>query len=607
MPPAVAAPAAPAEPGAAQASPVVISEFRTRGPNGGNDEFVELYNRSPLPVDLSGSTLYASSDTGGTGRRLTIAAGTVLLPGQYFLATHRTGYSGPVPADQTYATGIGDAGGVALVLPDGTVVDQVGMSARSAYKEGAFLQPLAESIDQSYERRPGGTVGNAQDTDDNRRDFALNPCSSNPQNASSPRVAAGVAPPPRPPAAFPILPIGVVQGAVGESDEGDTHRSPYAPPCGDTSGQRVSVQGVVYQRTLALTGRGAVQHGFLVQNTTATADADPRTSDGIFVFLGAGDTLELSAGGRYTPTVGDEIVLHGPVAEFQHLTQLSRPLVLRVVRQGVALDGELATFEADPPTDYAAARRYWERHEGMRGRVPAGSVVVAGRHASSSTRDHEVWVVRGDSAVAQRTDPYARRVFRDPHPLDNVNGTQAFDDGNCYRILLGSLGLRGASGRADALIGPARTFDGLASAATGGVYYGGGQYWVQVDAPLALTDGADPAQNAPPREPDRAREYSIATYNVENLYDFRDDPHDGCDFAGNPGCRGVSPPFDYVPDSDATYQARLRALATQILDALHAPDILLLQEVEDQDVCGVAGGALVCGAAGQGDGHPDTA
>jgi hypothetical protein len=31
-------------------STVVISEFRTRGPNGGNDEFIELYNLSPSPV-----------------------------------------------------------------------------------------------------------------------------------------------------------------------------------------------------------------------------------------------------------------------------------------------------------------------------------------------------------------------------------------------------------------------------------------------------------------------------------------------------------------------------------------------------------------------------
>ena len=41
----------------AQSAPpneIVISEFRTRGPAGGNDEFVELRNRSAVPVDISG-------------------------------------------------------------------------------------------------------------------------------------------------------------------------------------------------------------------------------------------------------------------------------------------------------------------------------------------------------------------------------------------------------------------------------------------------------------------------------------------------------------------------------------------------------------------------
>ena len=38
----------------AVSSTVVISEFRTRGPNGGNDEFIELYNLSSSPVNISG-------------------------------------------------------------------------------------------------------------------------------------------------------------------------------------------------------------------------------------------------------------------------------------------------------------------------------------------------------------------------------------------------------------------------------------------------------------------------------------------------------------------------------------------------------------------------
>jgi hypothetical protein len=98
----------------------------------------------------------------------------------------------------------------------------------------------------------------------------------------------------------------------------------------------------------------------------------------------------------------------------------------------------------------------------------------------------------------------------------------------------------------------------------------------------------------------------LAIFNVENLYDFRDDPFDGCDFTGNPGCPGVSPPFDYVPANNAVYQARLTEIAQQIVFNLHNPDIILAQEAEDQDICTVAGAALVCGATNNADGKPDT-
>jgi exonuclease III len=90
----------------------------------------------------------------------------------------------------------------------------------------------------------------------------------------------------------------------------------------------------------------------------------------------------------------------------------------------------------------------------------------------------------------------------------------------------------------------------------------------------------------------RDREMSIAAYNVENLYDFRDNPNSGCDFPGNPGCfangASVTPPFDYVPASDAEYQGRLVRMAQQIIFDLHSPDIILIQETEAQDVCTVS-------------------
>lgn len=177
---------------------VVISEFRFRGDDGGNDEFIELYNPTDTPIDISGWLIRGSNNAGSTSTRATINAGTILQAGQYYLIAH-SGYTGPTAADQTYATGITDDGGVALTLPDAaTIIDQVGLSNGSAYKEGTFLSPwlpLTSNIDRGYERRLGGVDGNCLDTDNNASDFILlNP--SNPQNSSSPAVACGTLPPP---------------------------------------------------------------------------------------------------------------------------------------------------------------------------------------------------------------------------------------------------------------------------------------------------------------------------------------------------------------------------------------------------------------------------
>ncbi|HSL55733.1 MAG TPA: lamin tail domain-containing protein, partial [Pyrinomonadaceae bacterium] len=123
---------------------VVISEFRVRGPQGGNDEFVELYNLSGAPVAIGGWNIRGSNNTGGVSIRATITAGTILQPGCHYLLTNAaaSGYSGAVPGNQTYTVGITDDGGIALTLPDGTIVDAVGMSNGSAYKEGTVLPSL---------------------------------------------------------------------------------------------------------------------------------------------------------------------------------------------------------------------------------------------------------------------------------------------------------------------------------------------------------------------------------------------------------------------------------------------------------------------------------
>ncbi|MCX6035702.1 MAG: lamin tail domain-containing protein, partial [Chloroflexi bacterium] len=176
-PTATATPSAPAH--------VVISEFRSRGQNGLDDEFVELYNPSGAAVNM-GAWMIKKSSSCGTGiiNLVTIPADTMLLAGQHYLAA-ATG-SSVTSADQIYPASLADDGGVALVTNSGTVVDAAGMCTSTQYHEGTILLPLVGTSNQSYERKPGGATS-CYDTNDNARDFALiSP--ANPQNKANPIV-----------------------------------------------------------------------------------------------------------------------------------------------------------------------------------------------------------------------------------------------------------------------------------------------------------------------------------------------------------------------------------------------------------------------------------
>jgi uncharacterized protein (TIGR03437 family) len=176
--------------------PVVISEFRTRGPSGASDEFVEIYNMSTEPLDISGWKIRSSSNTGVVTSRLSINSSTVIGGHSHFLAINSTDYSGAVSGDQSYTSGMANDGGLALTLPDDTIVDQVGFSSGSAFREGMHLAPLPSDANQSYERKPGGGIGSTKDTQDNFSDFQLL-TPSDPQNSQSPPTP-GPSPQPSP-------------------------------------------------------------------------------------------------------------------------------------------------------------------------------------------------------------------------------------------------------------------------------------------------------------------------------------------------------------------------------------------------------------------------
>jgi len=178
----------------ASISGVVISEFRFRGPAGGNDEYVELVNAGGGPVDISGWKLQGcSSTTGAASDRATVPAGVVLQAGEHYLFVNNNasgGYSGSVAGDRTYGTGFTDGAGARIVTGANAVVDGVSgtLTAASDCREGAGIPGMPTTNgDQSYERKLDGT----QDTDNNLNDF-VGPKTGNPQNHAAADAAPAV-------------------------------------------------------------------------------------------------------------------------------------------------------------------------------------------------------------------------------------------------------------------------------------------------------------------------------------------------------------------------------------------------------------------------------
>jgi hypothetical protein len=180
-------------PGRTADSPLIISEFRFRGPNGANDEFIEIYNNTDTAHTVTGndgSSGYGVFASDGV-MRFFIPNGTVIPArghylgansGGYSLSAYPAGNSTTAIADTTWTTDIPDNSGIALFTTTNTPVlasrlDAVGSSsvASTLYREGAGLLPLVPfSIDHSFVRRVpilGGNAGLPEDTNNNSVDF----------------------------------------------------------------------------------------------------------------------------------------------------------------------------------------------------------------------------------------------------------------------------------------------------------------------------------------------------------------------------------------------------------------------------------------------------
>jgi hypothetical protein len=191
------------EPQAVNAGDLVISEFRVRGPNGANDEFIEISNVSGADHTVAGGgTGYAVAASNGVARCV-IPNGTVIPNRGHYLCVNSVGYSlASYPAgngttatgDATYTTDIPDNAGIAIfntsVAADFTLanrIDAVGSTseANTLYKEGTGYPALVPfSIDYSFYRDNCGKSGSIttfgacpistpKDTNNNAADFVF--------------------------------------------------------------------------------------------------------------------------------------------------------------------------------------------------------------------------------------------------------------------------------------------------------------------------------------------------------------------------------------------------------------------------------------------------
>jgi predicted extracellular nuclease len=505
---ATAAALLPVTPASAASPDVVISQVYGGGGNSGatfTNDFIELFNRGPATVDLSGWSVQYASAT-GTSWQVTALSGTVAA-GAHYLVQEAAGTGGTSPLPAPDATGSiamsGTNGKVALVtsataLACGTACaasakDFVGYGTANDFETAAAPGLSNTTADL---RAADGT-----DTDNNAADFTA--------GAPDPRSTGGGGGPTDPPPTPEASRIHDVQGA--------SHVSPKA-------GVLVSVPGVV---------TAVASSGFYLQDPAP--DADPATSEGIFVFTSAAPAV----------AIGDAASVAGTVSEFRpgndannlSITELVRPTTT-VTAHGVAVPAPTllgpggltppTPARADAPGDVEAAATFnpslnaldfYESLEGMLLRI------VDSTAAGPTNSFGELAVLPGGAGSPRTARGGVRYTYADANP---------------ERITLGDT---------IAPVPSVNVGDKLPGAVDGVLDYNFGNYMLEVlKTPAVASGGITPEAT----RPQRFYELAIATYNVENL-----DP-------GDPVSK-----FD--------------RLAGGIVRGLASPDIVSVEEIQDNN------------------------
>lgn len=309
------------------------------------------------------------------------------------------------------------------------------------------------------------------------------------------------------------------------------------------NGALVEVEGIVTAQRF--------NNGFFLQTVPGNEDADPMTSEGIFVFTGSAPPASAA--------VGNRVIVSGSVVEFRSsanphqgfLTELTGPTI-SVVSSGNALPAPVQITAAmmDPSLPVESL----EYLEGMR--VSVDRLVAVGPTEGSTDEDDALAFPNGNfwGVIEGIARPFREPGVgvQDQTPPLPVN-TPRFDT-NPERLRIQS---RGQIGAGIVVVDTGAVVTGL----VGVLDYGFGTYILMPDpgASIAVAGGMMPQPVSTPA----AGEFTIAGANMLRFYDAVNDP--GGDVALTP----------------LAFERRVAKAAMAICDYMKAPDIVGMVEVEN--------------------------
>jgi hypothetical protein len=517
-----------ASPAQAVSETLVINEVDYDQPSTDTAEFLEIKNVSDAPIDLDSYSVRAVNGANNTIYADIDLPAASLAAGDYFVVCANAATVPNCDLDGSPDTNFiqnGNPDAVALILGSG-IVDTVSYGGvTTGYTEGSSGAPT-ENAGQGLSRCEDGV-----DTDQNDADFvtaALTPGASN---------TCPEPPPPFGACADPATSIHDIQGAGATS--------PLA-------GTIVEIESVVvgdFQNNAEPDGGNL--NGFYLQEEDAQADADPATSEGLFVFApGAADVQ-----------AGHRVRVKGTVTEFvtsggSSMTELASVTDLADCGADSLPTPATVTFPLGAVSDL-------ERYEGMSTLFPQdlviseyfnydrfGEIVISLPFDGEDRLSQPTAVVEpGAPSIALQSQIVLRRITLDdglstqnPSSTRHPNGAE-FTLSNRFR---GGDTITDTVGVIDQSFGLYRIQP------TGGADYG-------------------EANPRPATPADVGGELTVSSFNVLNYFLTLDDGPDICGPAQNQECRGA----DNASEFDRQRAKILAALAE--IDA----DVFGLIEMEN--------------------------